>query len=167
MKPDHFKRYYRKQILFVILSFSIIYGVRSQEEKPKDVDNEQVESKAISIDNISDESEKIGRRILDLREILIPNTKISEVDSILQNIYEEVNLKKDSLLAQLGNLNKRELIARKVEWNNYYSILKDYQGVLKDRTEDVSKINDELVEEVLKWEQTKELLTQSTKSGDI
>jgi len=167
MKSPLFKRYYQNKILFFILSFFIVYGVHSQDEKPKDADKEQTESKAISIDNISDESEKIGKRIIDLREILIPNAKINEVDSILQKIYAEVKLKKDSLLEQLDNLNKRELAVRKVEWNNYYSKLKGYQSVLKDRTEDVSKINDELVEEVLKWQQTKVLLTKSSESGDI
>jgi hypothetical protein len=167
MKPLLSIKYYQSRFFFLVFGFFIVFGVQAQEEKSEDTEKEKVESKAISIDNISDESEKIGKRIIDLREILIPNANITEVDSILQNIYAEVNLKKDSLLAMLGNLNKRELVARKVEWNNYYSILKDYQSVLKGRTEDVSKINDELVEEVLKWEQTKELLSQGTESGEI
>jgi hypothetical protein len=147
--------YYKIRILFLVLGLFIIFGAHAQEEKPQETPTEQTESKAISIDNISDETEKIGKRIVDLREILVPNTKISEVDSILQDIYAQVNLKKDSLLAQIENLSKRELNARKVEWNNYYSILKGYQDILKRRTEDVSKINDELVEEIIKWEQTK------------
>ena len=133
MKPLLSIKYYRSRFFFLVFGFFIVYGVQAQEEKSQDTEKEKVESKAISIDNIPDQSEKIGRRIIDLREILIPNAKIHEVDSILQNIYAEVNLQKDSLLEQLGSLNKRELVARKVEWNNYYSKLKDYQSVLKER----------------------------------
>ena len=161
-------KYFEGRFLFIILCFFIVYGIQAQDEKPQETDKEEeVESKVISIDEIPDETEKIGKRIIDLREILSPNIKISEVDSILKNIYVTVNLKKDSLLSQLRNLNRRELETRKIEWNNYFSILKKYQRLLKERTEDVSKINDELVEEISKWEETKESLNKNTKTGDV
>ena len=167
MKPLHSMNHCHSRFFFLVFSFFIVFGVQAQEEQAQDTEKEKVESKAISLDKIPDESEKIGKRIIDLREILSPNTKISEVDSILQNIYSEVNLKKDSLLDQLENYDRRELSSLKVKWNNYYTILKGYQDVLKERTENVSKINDELIEELLKWEQTKEVLTTGTESKDV
>lgn len=167
MKSLHSMKYYPNRFFILVFSFFIVLGAHAQEEQAEETEKEKVESKAISLDKIPDESEKIGKRIIDLREILSPNTKISEVDSILQSIYSEVNLKKDSLLDQLENYNRRDLSSLKVKWNNYYTILKGYQDVLKERTEDVSKINDELVEELLKWEQTKEVLTTGSDSDDI
>ena len=100
MKPLLSIKYYRSRFFFLVFSFFIVFGVQAQEEKSQDTEKEKVESNAISIDNISDESEKIGKRIIDLREILIPNAKIREVDSILQNILRSrtsnANLRKNA-----------------------------------------------------------------------
>ncbi len=68
---------------------------------------------------------------------------------------------------QLKEITRRDLKVKKVAWLNYRTRLKGYQEVLKTRTDNISEINDEVVQESLKWNKTKEKLVSSSDSKDI
>jgi len=151
---------------FLFSLFFIISG-QSQNKKDKQKDSIQKVDKSISISNISSESEKLSQRILKLRKILKPSAAISEVDSILKIVAVEINNKKDSLVQELPGMTHRILRANKVEWNNYRTYLKKYQVILRDRSEEISNISNELTEEVKIWNQTKIQLVNSSDSNEV
>ena len=91
-------------------------GSQAQNTNPQTKDSIKVADKAISINNISEESEVLGQRIIKLREILKPSTKIIEVDSLLNFASEKISSNKDSLLKQIDQLNRRDLKVNKIEW---------------------------------------------------
>ena len=153
--------------LFFILLLFFSFASLAQVKEPQAVDSTKIADISIKINDIPEETERLGQRIIKLKEILKPSTKISEVDSILTNISAEIIYKKDSLYIQLNEITRRELKVKKVIWINYRSRLKVYQDVLKGRTDDVSIINDEIVQEILKWEKTKEKLVNTSDSKDI
>lgn len=157
----------KKQILFVILYIFISFQANSQDKKEDEKIEPQKTSHVITIDKISDETEKIGNRIVSIKEILNPNLKISKVDSILKIIVLELNSKKDSIISLVENMNQRDLSSKKIEWNNYRTKLKEYQNLVKDRTKEISDINDEMVEELIKWQETRKELEKNATSGDI
>ena len=138
----------KKQILFVILCIIISYHANSQDKKENEKTDPQEFSRIIAMDHISDEREKIGHRIVNIREILNPNLEISKVDSILKIFVLDLNSNKDSIMPLIETMNRRDLSSKKIEWNNYRSKIKEYQNLVKDRTEEIGKINDELVEEL-------------------
>ena len=153
--------------LFFLLTFFIINTGISQENEPVENIKTEKPSETISFDNISNETERLSQRIINLREILSPSTKISLVDSTLQSIVSVIHDRKDSLIPLLKKMNKRELSALNIEWSGYKSELKDYQSITNERSEEVGKINDELVKEIKRWEETKEELKKNSKSNDV
>ncbi len=157
----------KKQILFVFLCIIIAFHANSQDKKENKNNDPQKSNRIISIDNISDETEKIGNRIVNIKKILNPNLEISKVDSILKIIVLELNSIKDSIMPLVENMNRRDLSSKKIEWNNYRSKLKEYQNLVKGRSEEIGDINNELVEELIKWQETREELKKNDSSGDI
>ncbi len=153
--------------LFLALFFFLPYLVFSQESNPQIKDTTQVEAIIIKINDIPGETERLGQRIIKLKEILKPSTNISEIDSLLVITSQEINNKKDTLYAKIKEINRREIKVEKVSWLNYQTRLKDYQDILKTRTDDVSEINDEIVNEVLKWKKTKEELESNSNSDGL
>ena len=156
----------RSFILFLSITFLVVSGIQSQKKDIKISDSIQSVDNAISIDNISDESEKLGQRILELRKILKPSAKIKLVDSLLNIASVQINNKKDTLMSEFDGMTRRVLKVRKVEWRNYRSNLKSYQDILNTRSKDISDITDDLIKEIKKWEQTKEKLINNSESTD-
>jgi len=167
MKRGTITTFYKALILFFTFTLLFVFNTFAQDKDKKVVDSTQVVSKAIPIGDISNETEKLGQRIIKLRKILKPSTQIKEVDSLLNLVSVEIIERRDSLIPQLENSTRRFLKARKVEWDNYRTILKDHQEILKNRTEEVSQIANDLFKEIKKWEQTKKVITASNKSSDI
>jgi len=159
--------FFKPTLLFIILVLFFSLGAQAQDKDSQVTDSTQVVDKTISMDNIPEETERVAQRLTELRGVLKPSAAITEVDSLLLTFDVEINTMKDSLLSQLANLTRRELKVRKVKWTNYHSRLQGYQDVLKNRTEDVSNINDEIVLELQKWELTKEKLVSDGTSIDI
>ena len=151
---------------FFFTLFFIISG-QAQSKNIQQKDSIQNVDKSISISNISSESEKLSQRILKLRKVLKPSAAISEVDSILKIVAIEIDTKKDSLVQELPKMTHRLLRVNKVEWNNYRTYLKKYQGILKDRSEEISNISNELTEEIKIWNQTKIQLVNSSDSNEV
>lgn len=152
-------------LTFFCCLFTISISAQNEEKEPDQEQEKKVE--VISIDDISDETEKLGLRILSLRKVLKPSANVNKVDSLLNTINNEITDKKEVVFEQLKNIEKRELETIKLEWRNYNSELKDYQETLKERTEKVSEINNELSEEINKWELTKEDLNAKSSSQDV
>ncbi len=161
------KTFFKSTFLFFVFLFFLPFGSLSQEKDTPATDSTQVVDITIKINDIPEETERLGLRIIKLKEILKPSTNISEVDSLLVATSLHINNKKDSLYVQLEDITRRELKVRKVEWINYRTRLKGYQDILKSRTDDVSGINDEIVQEILKWDKTKEKLVSNSESKDI
>ncbi len=165
MKRYFIHRILRSVFLGLFFLFFFVSGVQSQTKNARLTDSTEVST--ISISNISNESERLNRRIQKLKKILRPSTEITEVDSLLNKISVEVNLKRDSLLPELEHFNQRVLKVNKVEWNNYHNQLKNYQKVLKDRSEEISVISDELTKEIETWEETQQKLKENEASNDV
>jgi len=157
----------RSFIIFLSITFFVVSGIQSQKKDIKVSDSIQTVDNSISIDNISDESEKLGQRIIKLRKILKPSAKIQSVDSLLKITSVEITNKRDSLLPEINEMTRRVLKVTKVEWKNYRSILKSYQDILNTRSKDISDITDDLIKEIKKWEQTKKKLIENSESTDI
>jgi len=142
--------------------------MQSQDTDSKVNDTTQVAAKAFALGDISEETEKLGQRIIKLKKILQPSAQVKEVDSLLNSVSSEIEKSKDSLIPQLDKLTRRVLRVRKVEWDNYHSQLKVYQDILKNRVQDISKIIVELLKENQKWDETKKNIASSTnKSSDL
>jgi small-conductance mechanosensitive channel len=89
------------------------------------------------------------------------------VDSILKIVAVEIDNKKDSLVQELPKMTHRVLRVNKVEWNNYRTYLKKYQIILKDRSEEISNISNEITDEIKIWDQTKRQLVNSSDSNEV
>lgn len=162
-----FKIFYKPIVIVLALFVLFPSVVFSQDSSPQETDITQINDIVIKINDIPEETERLGKRITKLKEILKPSTNISEIDSLLVITSEEINTKKDSLYKQLKEIASRDLKVKKVSWLNHQTRLKEYQDVLKIRTDDVSKINDELLNEINKWEKTKEKLVSNNNSNDL
>ncbi len=158
---------YKSTFLFLLFTVLLFFRAQGQSKDNQVTDSTQVIENAISIENISGESEKLSQRIIKLKEILKPSTEIKEVDSLLNIVLIETISKKDSLLKNINVLNRRDLKISKIEWENYYSEIKTAQKTLKNRTEQVSEINNEISLELIKWKETKEKLISTSDSKDV
>jgi len=161
------KTFYKSTVLFFLFTTLLFFRAQAQGEDIQVTDSIQVVESAISIENISGESEKLSQRILKLREILKPSTEIQEVDSLINVVFINMINKKDSLLKEVDNLSRRDLKVNKIEWENYHSEIKIAQKILKNRTKEVVEINDEIGLELIKWKKTKEKLVSSSESKDV
>lgn len=145
-----------------LLSFSLL----SQQKETKK-DSIPRSEKAIALGDISEESEKLGQRLLKLRSALDASARISEIDSIVEVKSPDILELVDSLLLQKEDITLRDLKVRKVEWTNYKSILNEYQGVVKKRSEEISKIINALYNDENRWELTKKELEKRSDSKDV
>ena len=161
------KSFFKSTFLFFLFTVLLFFRVQAQGKDIQVTDSTQVVESAISIENISGESEKLGQRIIKLRETLKPSAKTKEVDSFLKIVFIETNRKKDSLLEKINDLTRRDLKVSKIEWKNYHSEVKIAQKILKKRTEEVSEINDEINLELIKWKKTKEKLISTSDSKEV
>lgn len=157
-----FKSYFLP-FLFILT----IFQTQAQEKKEVQTETSIEKNEVISIDDISIETEKLGLRILDLKKILKQSTKVQEVDSLVTIVSIDINSQKEIVFEKLKTIDIQELETTKLLWKNYYSTLKKYQETLKNRTENVSEVNDEMVEEIAKWEKTKEEILSKSSSADV
>jgi len=158
---------FKSVLLLLTFTLLLTFVSQAQDNSIQTTDSTQVIDITIKINDIPEETERLGQRIIKLKEILKPSSNISEVDSLLIIAATEVNRKKDSLYIELKEITRRDLKVKKVAWLNYRTRLKGYQEVLKTRTDNISEINDEVVQESLKWNKTKEKLVSSSDSKDI
>lgn len=151
-------------VLFV--SLCILTGVNAQESKAVK-DSISVANKSISIGDISEESEKLGQRLLKLKNTLDASIRIAEIDSIVEASTPQILELVDSIIAIKEDVTLRDLKVRKVEWTNYGSSLKQYQGVVKNRSEEISKIINDLYYDLNRWELTKKELEERSENKDV
>ena len=165
MKEKQIFRFFRAvfPIIFLLVSVS---GLQAQTSAAKKSDSTQIDN-TIRLSNFTLESERLNQRIQKLRKILKPSTKITEVDSLINKTAVEINRKKDTLLPQIEYLNQRLLKVTKAEWNTYQDKLKKYQRTLTDRSEEISKISDELTKDINTWEKHRDQLKENEISDDV
>jgi small-conductance mechanosensitive channel len=123
--------------------------------------------KTIEINDILSETEKLGRRIRALREVLSPISEAQEIDSVLNNVYSGINLHRDTLFMVIHELNPRELKLKTAQWSNYHSELKGYQEKTILRLEEINELNSEVVSEIDKWNLTREKISESTEPMEV
>lgn len=154
---------------FFISSFFLLSGNLFAQETQTETAAEQVEApvETIQLEEISTETEKLGQRIRRLRDILKPIAKTSEVDSLLNTVYSEIGKERDSLLLVLDALSQRDLKEEAVHWGNYKSELKGYQNTIDSRIKTLNDVNDEVVEEIKRWETTKTILSENSESTEL
>lgn len=157
--------YIRRVVLLMVLCVPIFLVAQEQEIEKQDSITQTDEG--MSIEQISGETETLRQRLNSLKEVLKPSMQTVKVDSVLDTAYVAINFKRDTLLEELEVISRRDLRNREVEWQNYRKQLKKLQGVLNDRTSDITDVNDELVEELEKWKATKDRLTNSSESPEV
>lgn len=170
----HFRRTSKLQLLTTILFLFTFFnplGVLAQQETTTEQGDasEPVEEVVdiIKISDLSTETERLGQRIRRLKEILHPLAKADEIDSLLNTTYLNIQKERDSLMAELNELSERELKVSLVEWEGYRSELKGYQGVISSRIKALNDVNDEVVTEIKRWQNTKENLTENTEATEL
>ena len=150
--------------LGIFLVFSSSLFAQSNENVGSDT-TETVE--VLSIDQISGETESLRTRLSGLKDVLKPSTKTLEVDSILDSVYFEVIAERDTLYQNTEIYSRRELSIKRVSWRNYKSKLKGLQKTLSGRSSDITRVNDDLLEELARWSATKTTLLENSESEDL
>ncbi|MFK5878856.1 MAG: hypothetical protein QM478_05095 [Flavobacteriaceae bacterium] len=155
---------YFSTILFFLILFA--FNLNAQEET-KNENEVKVKKAAITINDISEESERVNQQLSGYKDILVPNGTVVEVDSLLAISYKEINIRRDSLLLEIGTISRRDLKIKKVKWQNYRSNLKGYQKRINSRIEEISEVSDKIIVEIDKWKFTKDELTKNISSNSI
>jgi len=151
-------------LFLFILFLSVSIHAQNAESK---TDSIQGAPNSIAIGDISEESEALGQQVLKLKTTLAQSENISEIDSIIDARTPEILVLVDSVFLKREDVTLRDLEVRKVEWNSYKSILGEYQSVVKNRTEEISKIINDVFYDLTKWELTKKELNDRSESKDI
>ena len=128
-------------IIPVVFSLFFAINLSAQDESKEVKEEVKIAQSAFSINTISLESERVNKQLSSYKDILVPSGTIVEVDSILDIIYKEIILQKDSLLIELETISRRDLKIKQVTWQNNKSELKSFQKNLNDRIEEVNDIS--------------------------
>ena len=151
---------------FLLFFFFVSFGIKAQETSIK-TDSTSISKASIGIGDISVESEKLGQQLLKLKAALDQSRRILEIDSIVTTTTPEILKLVDSVFLKREDVSLRDLKVRKVEWTNYKTILSEYQNTIKDRSEEISKIINDVFYDLNRWELTKEKLASGTESKDM
>ena len=151
-------------LFLFILFFSVSIHAQNAESQKDSISGA---TSSIAIGDISEESEALGLQVLKLKTTLAQSEKISDIDSIIDERTPEILVLVDSVFLKREDVTLRDLKVRKVEWNSYKSVLSEYQGIVKNRTEEISKIINEVFYDITKWELTKKELNDRSESNDI
>ncbi len=153
-------RFYPLFVFILLMSLSL----EAQENK---TDSTSVSNKSIAIGDISEESEKLGQQLLKLKGTLDQSERILEIDSMVMATAPEILKLVDSSFLKREDVTLRDLKVRKVEWTNYKTVLNDYQSSIKDRSEEISKIINDVFYELNRWELTKKQLADRSESKEM
>ncbi len=88
-------------------------------------------------------------------------------DSIVTATTPEILKLVDSVFLKREDVTLRDLKVRKVEWANYKTILSEYQNTIKSRSEEISKIINNIFYDIDRWELTKKELAERSESKDM
>ena len=154
--------------IFYLLSFFLFVsiGLNAQDVETK-TDSTSVSNESIAIGDISEESEKLGQQVSKLKSALDAKNRILEIDSIVEAAAPKILELVDSAFLNREDVTLRDLKVRKVEWANYKSVLSEYQGVIKNRSEEISKIINDVFYDINRWELTKSELANRSESKDM
>ena len=150
-------------LFFVLLTLA---SASAQEPTVKK-DSISASQEIIAIGDISEESEKLGQQFLKLKSSLSASSRIIEIDSIVESVTPEIIALVDSAFLKREDVTLRDLKVRKVEWNNFKSILNEYQNTVKSRSEEISKIINDVYYDLNRWELTKKELSGRSESKDM
>ena len=151
---------------FFLFFLFVSFGLKAQGTSTK-TDSTSVSKESIAIGDISEESEKLGQQLLKLKESLDQSRRILEIDSIVTAKTPEILKLVDSVFLKREDITLRDLKVRKVEWKNYKTILSEYQNTIKKRSEEISKIINDVFYDLNKWELTKKELAGGSESKDM
>ena len=155
------------KVYFVFLVFlSLCFEIKAQ-ESTSTKDSIPVAKESIAIGDISEESEKLGQQVSKLKSALDAKNRILEIDSIVEAAAPKILELIDSTFLNREDVTLRDLKVRKVEWASYKSILSEYQGVIKNRSEEISKIINDVFYDINRWELTKSELADRSESKDM
>ncbi len=154
--------------IYYFLSFFLFVSValKAQDNTTK-TDSTSVSKEYIAIGDISEESEELGQKVLKLKGTLDRSSRISEIDSIVEATAPDILSKIDTSFLKRADVTLRDLKVRKVEWDNYKQVLSEYQDIVKGRSEEISKIINDVFYDLNRWENTKSEFTERNESKDI
>ncbi|MGI9531836.1 mechanosensitive ion channel family protein [Lutimonas sp.] len=155
------------RLFYILLIFFFVSSAAVAQNTSASKDSIAVPSESIAIGDISEESEKLGQQLLKLKGTLDQSSRITEIDSIVVAKTPEIIALVDSAFLNRDDVTLRDLKVRKVEWNNYKTVLNEYQSVVKNRSEEISKIINDLFYDLNRWEKTKKELAGRSESKDM
>ncbi len=161
MKYPSIRFYY-----FFLIYLFVSFGLNAQDTSTK-TDSTSISKESIGIGDISEESEKLGQQVLKLKGALDQSRRILDIDSIVTASTPEILKLVDSAFLKRVDVTLRDLKVRKVECNNYKTILDEYQNTIKNRSEEVGKIINEVFFDLNRWEQTKKKLADISESKNM
>ncbi len=144
--------------------FTLGIAQENQDSKPQE---ELQEEPLISLEDMPAKIEDINRRLLNMRTVLDQNSRILEIDSLIDKFGPEMSLRKESLFDSIESMSLRELEFREVGWSDYRVRLNAYQDDVKKRIEDVGEISFELKNELKTWTRTKEELGREQLTAEV
>lgn len=152
---------------WIAFLFFLPGALLAQEGSTVAKDSVEVSSKALDVLEIPEESERLGQRMFKLKEVLEKSSDIAKIDSALVDFTQEIQSRNDTTPLNLEDLSLRDLKVKMVEWSNFKSILSSYRSTTKDRSEEISKITNELFAEISLWENTKKKVESRSEETDI
>lgn len=155
------------RIFYFLSLFLLISASLNAQDAETKTDSTSISNESIAIGDISEESEKLGQQVSKLKSALDAKNRILEIDSIVEVAAPQILELVDSAFLNRDDVTLRDLKVRKVEWTNYKSILSEYQSVIKNRSEEISKIINDVFYDINRWELTKKELANRTESKDM
>lgn len=154
--------------IYYFLSFFLFVSLTlNAQDVTTKTDSTNVSKESISIGDISEESEKLGQQVLKLKGTLDKSSRIAEIDSIVGATAPEIIALVDSAFLKREDVTLRDLKVRKVEWRNYKDVLSEYQDIVKNRSEEISKIINDVFYDLNRWENTKDQFAERNESKDM
>ena len=154
--------------IYYFLSFFLFVSValKAQDITTK-TDSTSVSAESIAIGDIPEESEELGQKVLKLKGTLDRSSRIAEIDSIVEATAPEILSLVDSVFLKREDVTLRDLKVRKVAWNNYKEVLSEYQDIVKGRSEEISKVINDVFYDLNRWENTKSEFAERNESKDM
>lgn len=139
-------------ILFFLVS-SFLIPTFGQSDK---ADTLVVEKRTIPVNEISDETERLNERFSQIVQLIEKNDKIHTIDSSLNSINSLMLEEKEIVLQDSIYTSYRKIGSETRRWKVLKEKISGYKNIVKDRSDELQDVSDELYDYLSLWDNTKE-----------
>jgi len=158
MKSNKTNRIFRIWVVVFLISSLSILKINSQ-EITSDQDSLTIDLPFI-LSEIPTEFTKLSNHLIELDELIKPQEKIVNNDSIVSAYSVSWEASKQEIEAQLPSLTYQRLESLIRAWYNYKSKFDNVQKTLIDRINEIQSVKNELDEELQRWKTISEVMEQ-------